>query len=66
MSQKFSSSWNVELNEFSDTHPGPDLEGQANLAALRKKIRSGRESPLVEDFDQKRFLLELRAKAPED
>lgn len=41
-------------------------EDEAKLEALRMKLRAGRESPLVEDFDTQQFLAELRAEATEE
>ena len=41
-------------------------EDEVKLEALRAKVRAGRASPLVEDFDPEHFLAELRAKAAEE
>ncbi len=41
-------------------------EDEAKLEALRLKVRQGRESPLVEDFDPQQFLAKMRAKATEE
>jgi antitoxin ParD1/3/4 len=39
-------------------------EDEAKLEALRAKLQTGEDSPLVEDFDPQQFLAEMRQKMP--
>lgn len=38
-------------------------EDEAKLQALRVKLKAGKKSPLIEDFDPQQFLAEMRNKS---
>ena len=38
-------------------------EDEAKLEALRMKLKAGKKSPLIEDFNASQFLAELRGKS---